>query len=163
MSRAPGTVMALDCARTTGWCVGVPGERPHYGSVTFRGVSHGAVYAGFVDWVEDAMRLHRPAQIVVEAPLHRGGHMGQDAALLALGFLAHLELVCHDHAVQLLTEHVSRTRKAVMGRGNFPKGEAKDAVMTWCRERGYAPPTHDAADAICLWLYVEQLRLGRAA
>jgi hypothetical protein len=155
--------MTLDTARTTGWCVGAPGERPHYGSVTFRGPSHGAVYGAFVDWCDDAIRLHQPAQIIVEAPLHRGGHLGQDAALLSLGFLAHLELLCHDHAVTLLTEHVQRTRKAVIGRGNFAKGTAKAEVLAWCKAQGYDPPDDNAADALVLWRYVEQLRLGRAA
>jgi Holliday junction resolvasome RuvABC endonuclease subunit len=160
---SPGTILALDTARTTGWCCGVPGERPHYGAVTFNGPSHGAVYGAFCDWVEDAIRLHKPREIVVESPLHRGGHLGQDAALLAFGFLAHLELLCHDHAVRLMAEHVQTSRKNVIGRGNFAKGTAKQAVMDWCRAQGFNPPTHDAADAIVLWLYASQLRLGKAA
>jgi hypothetical protein len=161
--RPVGNILALDTARTTGWCVGVPGDRPHYGSVTFNGPSHGAVYAAFADWVEDAIRLHRPREIVVESPLHRGGHLGQDAALLAFGFLAHLELLAHDHAVRLLAEHVQTSRKQIIGRGNFAKGTAKDEVMAWCKGQGFNPPTHDAADAIVLWHYAAKLRQGRAA
>lgn len=155
-------VLSLDCARTTGWCVGPIGERPNYGSVTLKGASHGAVYAAYVDWLEDSIRLFKPAHIVVEAPLHRGGHLGQDAALLALGFLAHLELLCHDHAIPLLTEHVARSRKAVLGRGSFPAGEAKANVMAWCKEQGYAPRDDNAADALVLWLYVQQIWTRRA-
>lgn len=161
MSHKP-VVLTLDCARTTGWCVGALGERPNYGSVAFKGASHGAVYAAYVSWLEDSIRLFRPTSIVVEAPLHRGGHLGQDAALLALGFLAHLELVCHDHSVPLLTEHVARSRKAVIGRGNFPAGEAKSNVMAWCQQQGFAPRDDNAADAIVLWKHVEQLRTRKA-
>lgn len=157
MSKQP-VVLALDCARTTGWCVGTLGERPNYGSVTLRGASHGSVYAAYVDWLEDSIRLFKPGTIVVEAPLHRGGHLGQDAALLALGFLAHLELLCHDHHIPLLTEHVSRTRKAVMGRGHFPAGQAKSEVIAWCRSQGFEPRDDNAADALVLWKYVEHLR-----
>lgn len=159
----PGTILAIDAARTTGWCAGVPGQRPHYGAVTLRGITHGATYAAFVDWLEDAIRLHDPAEIVVEAPLHSGGHLGQDAATLALGFLAHLELVCHDRSIRLLTEHVQTTRKQVIGRGHFPKGTAKAEVIAWCRAQGFDPPDDNSADALVLWKHVEQIKLRRAA
>jgi len=156
-------VLCLDLARRLGWCAGVPGARPHYGVVELRGHTHGAVYAALVDWIEDAIRLHQPAEIVAEAPLVRGQHQGMDAGRLALGMIAHLELVAHDHGIRLLEEHVSRTRKAVMGRGNFAKGTAKDEVLAWCRAQGYEPPDHNAADAVVLWRHVEMLRQGRAA
>jgi len=156
-------VLCLDLARKTGWAVGVPGQRPHCGVVELRGASNGALYASLVDWLEDAIRLHLPADIVVEAPLHRGGHAGQQAALLALGMLAHVELVAHDHAIRCLSEHVQTTRKQVMGRGHFPKGTAKDAVAEWCRSKGYDAPDDNSRDALLLFLHVEKLRLARAA
>lgn len=159
----PGVVLTLDLARKLGWCAGAPGARPHFGTVELRGHSHGAVYAALVDWLEDAIRLHAPAEIVAEAPLVRGDHAGMDAGRLALGMIAHLELVAHDHGIRLLEEHVSRTRKAVIGRGNFAKGTAKTEVMAWCRAQGFDPPDDNAADAICLWKHVEQIRAGRAA
>lgn len=163
MDRVTGPVLTLDLAKKLGWCAGVPGDRPHYGTVELRGHTHGAVYGALVDWLEDAIRLHRPAEIVAEAPLVRGDHAGMDAGRLALGMIAHLELVCHDHSIRLLEEHVSRTRKAVMGRGNFAKGTAKQEVLAWCRAQGYAPPDDNSADALVLWRHVEMLRLGRSA
>lgn len=160
---ADGPILTLDLAKRLGWAVGSPGARPHFGTVELRGQSHGAIYAALVDWLEDAIRLHAPAEIVAEAPLVRGEHQGIDAGRLALGMIAHLELVAHDHGIRLLEEHVARTRKAVMGRGNFAKGTAKSEVMAWCRANGFDPPDDNAADALVLWRYVEQLRVGRAA
>lgn len=156
-------VLCLDLARKLGWCVGIPGARPHYGTVELRGATHGAVYASLVDWLEDAIRLHRPAEIIAEAPLVRGDHAGMDAGRLALGMIAHLELVAHDHSIRLLEEHVSRTRKHVIGRGNFARGTAKSEVMAWCRANGFDPGDDNAADAIVLWKHVEQLRTRSAA
>lgn len=163
MTTALRTVLALDLARRTGWAVGVPGQRPRCGVVELRGTTNGAVYASLVDWLEDAMRLHKPGEIVVEAPLHHGQHAGQQAALLALGMLAHVELMAHDHAVRCFTEHVQTTRKQVIGRGHFPKGTAKDAVKDWCIAQGFDAPDDNSRDALVLWLHVQQLRLGKAA
>lgn len=159
----PMPVLCLDLARQLGWAAGVPGERPRYGTVELRGTSHGAVYASLVDWLEAAIALHKPAEIIAEAPLQSGGHSGQQAAMLAFGMLAHVELICFDHGIRLLTEHVQTTRKQVMGRGHFPKGTAKDAVKEWCIAKGYAAPDDNARDALVLFLHVEKLRMGRAA
>lgn len=158
-----GCVLTLDLAKRVGWCAGAPGGRPAYGTVVLGGPSHGAVYAALVDWLEDAIRLHRPVEIVAESPLVRGQHQGIDAGRLALGMFAHVELLAHDHSIRLLEEHVSRTRKAVIGRGNFAKGTAKQEVIGWCRAQGYTPPDDNAADALVLWRYVEALRMRRAA
>lgn len=159
----PGVVLTLDLARKLGWAAGIPGERPHYGTVELRGQSHGAVYAALVDWLEDAIRLHKPSLIVAEAPLQGGSHSGQQAAMLAFGMSAHTELVAHDHAIRFLTEHVQTTRKAVIGRGHFPKGTAKEHVEKWCIANGWDAPDDNARDALVLFLHVSQTQFGRAA
>ena len=158
---APRPVLCLDLARRTGWCVGVPGGRPRYGTVEFRGKSHGVVYAALHAWLEEAIRRHAPAEIVAEAPLDPGRHLSDDAARLAFGMAAHVQLIALDHGVPLREEEVCATRERVLGRRAFPKGTAKSAVLAWCRAQGFAPHDDNAADAIVLFKHMEKVLLGR--
>src|SRR5690606_4804198 len=48
-------------------------------------------------------------------------------------------------------------RKTFTGRGTYPSGEAKDAVMAECRRRGWLDLDTlqpDRADAVCLWAHM---------
>lgn len=134
-----------------GWACGAPGGRPAYGSVLLSGRERPARYAGFLDWLDDAARVHKPARIVAEAPLASGDFAGRDAALLALGFGAHLEMWAWDRSIPLEMMHAGTVRKQVLGRGTFPKGEAKGAVIEWARREGFEPGDDNAADALLLW------------
>ena len=82
---AGGSVLALDMARTLGWCAGRPGARPHSGSVTLVGQSRAQVYAALLDYLDAAIALHQPARIVAEAPLSPQAQRSEDAALLLFG------------------------------------------------------------------------------
>jgi len=62
-------VLCLDLARKLGWCAGVPGAHPEYGTVELQGRSHGVVYADLVRWIHALIRQHHPAEITIEAPL----------------------------------------------------------------------------------------------
>lgn len=151
MFPAGGSILALDMARTLGWAAGEAGARPHYGSVALGGQSRAQVYASLLDYLDDAIRLHRPARIVAEAPLGHMAHRSEDVALLLYGFRAQLELFAYDKAlpVEFIPFHLPRS--VVLGRANFPKGQAKIAVMTWCEAQGFSPADDNAADALVLW------------
>lgn len=160
---APGVVLALDLATRTGWCAGRPGERPRFGVWQLRGMTPGERYAALDDILRDSIKIHQPTEIVFEAPLVRGDHAGINAGRLALGFVAIVELVAYDHSLRVSEVYASQTRKAVLGRGNFEKGKAKEAVAAWCNANGFDPPDDNAADAVVLWKHVEQLRMPRMA
>jgi hypothetical protein len=154
-------VLALDLATVTGWAIGPLGAAPVYGSIQLGGPSRAARYAALLDWLDDAQRVHGPiGEIFVEAALIHGA--GLDRARLALGLLAHLELWGFDNGARILDEMPATTRREMLGRGTFPKGEAKAAVMAWCRERGFSPADDNAADALVLWCRAQALRTGRA-
>lgn len=159
----PGPILTLDCAKRLGWAAGVPGERPRCGVVDLRGQSHGEVYAALGNWLDDARLVHQPATIIYEAPLIGGQHAGINAARLALGMVAIVEQFCWDHSIDCLEEHVARTRKEVLGRGNFAKGTAKAEVLAWVRARGFDITDHNSADALVLWLHAESVALKRPA
>lgn len=158
-----GCILALDLARRLGWAAGVPGDRPRSGVVQLRGQSHGEVYAALGNWLDDARLVHQPASLVYEAPLIGGQHSGINAARLALGMVAIVEQFCWDNSIDCLEEHVSRTRKEVLGRGSFPKGTAKAEVMAWVRAQGFDVADDNQADSIVLWLHAESIALKRPA
>lgn len=149
----PGAVLALDMATRLGWACGAPRARPAYGSVLLSGRERPARYAAFLDWLAAAARIHRPARIVAEAPLASGDFAGRDAALLALGFMAHLETWAWDRSLPLELVAAGTARKAVLGRGSFARGTAKVVVTDWARREGFDPKDDNAADALVLWHY----------
>ncbi|MEO3475767.1 hypothetical protein AAFN86_28205 [Roseomonas sp. CAU 1739] len=153
----PRPVLCLDLARKFGWCVGVPGAHPEYGTVELQGRSHGVVYADLVRWIHALIRQHHPAEIAIEAPL--GSTQGLSSTRLAYGLAAHLHLLAHQHGIAVREEPVWRTRREVMGRGDFPAGTAKTEAIAWCRAHGFAPSDDNAADAIVLFKSVEKERL----
>jgi crossover junction endodeoxyribonuclease RuvC len=157
----PGAVLTLDLASRLGWAAGVPGDRPSYGVVQLRGAAHGEIYAALGNWLDDARKVHQPRAIIFEAPLVSGQHAGMNAARMAFGMVAIVEQFCWDHSIQVMEEHVGRTRKAMIGRGNFPKGTAKTEVLRWLNAQGFSVTDDNAGDALLLWKHVETIRLGR--
>ncbi|MEJ1938207.1 hypothetical protein WDZ92_49065, partial [Nostoc sp. NIES-2111] len=87
-------VLCLDLARKMGWCVGIPGAHPDYGSLELRGQSHAVVYAELVRWIHAIIQRHQPAEIAIEAPL--GSSQGTSTTRLAYGLAAHLHLLAHE-------------------------------------------------------------------
>ena len=154
---APRSVLCLDLARKLGWCAGVPGAHPEYGTVELQGRSHGVVYADLIRWLHALIRQHHPAEIAIEAPL--GSSQGLSATRLAYGLAAHLHLLAHQHGITVREEPVWRTRREVIGRSDFPAGTAKSEAIAWCRANGFAPEDDNAADAIVLFKHRERLRL----
>lgn len=150
-------VLCLDLARKLGWCAGVPGAHPEYGTVELQGRSHGVVYADLIRWIHALIRQHQPAEIAIEAPL---GSQGSSTTRLAYGLAAHLHLLAHQQGIGVREEPVWRTRREVLGRSDFPAGSAKSEVIAWCRSRGFSPEDDNAADAIVLFKHMEKARLG---
>jgi hypothetical protein len=160
---AGGAILTLDLAKRVGWAAGLPGARPRYGAVQLRGTCHGEIYAALGNWLDDARQVHQPQTIVYEAPLVTGQHSGIAAGRLALGMVAIVEQFCWDNSIRCLEEHVQRTRKEVIGRGNFPRGTAKLEVLRWLNARGYEVADDNAGDALVLWLHAESVALKRPA
>ena len=62
------TILALDVATTTGWCVGAGHERYTSGTKTFAGGNRGAVLCATYAWMVKMLERHRPGRICVETP-----------------------------------------------------------------------------------------------
>lgn len=156
-----GPVLALDLARRSGWAVAEPGSRPAFGTVDLRGGVEGEVYAALSNWLADARAVHGFQTIVIEAPLDGRQQKSAAAARLLLGLCAVVHLYAWDHDLAIFEEHVQTTRKAVLGRGTFAAGTAKDEVLRALQARGYRVTDHNAADALVLWLHAEAVALKR--
>ena len=153
--------MALDLARSTGWTCGAAGSVPAVGEVLFSSRERPAVMAALMDWLDDARAVHGFTRIVAEAPMVTGDFRGRDAALMAIEMHGFVSYWCWENAIPFRQEHVGTVRKAVLGRGNFARGAAKLAVISWCEREGIPIGGHDAADAALLWAYATGYRRQR--
>lgn len=148
-------ILALDIATSTGWCCGVPGERPDLGSVELApGRSIGERGCALVDWLDDYRAFFAPWLIVYEAPLQRGEHLSVQAGRLALGLAMAVEMYGFRAGIVVREANVQQARKAVIGRGNASKAD----VWATCCNAGLDPPDYDASDAWLIWRFAAMLR-----
>lgn len=167
-AQAPGGVLALDLALSTGWCYGVVGaEQPLAGTWLLRDPDAPISTADDVgepclaldNELHDAIRRYRPGLVIMEAPLRHVSHR------LLLGLAAHVESCCaRNDRLPCEEAEVNHVRLNVLGRYRFPKGQVKFHVRRWCEWRGWQVGTLDEADARVLWQFkCDQLLAQRAA
>jgi hypothetical protein len=167
--RPAETILALDLATTTGWCVGTPGGKPVYGSTRLGspGATSGEVFAGFLAWLVDMIRVHDPRVVVYEAPLppsHMRGKTNVNTARRLMGLPAIAEAVAYRMRVPVILEAtVSDVRQHFIGKRTLPGAEGKLAVKLRCQMLGYSPPDDNASDALALWDYTCALRNPKIA
>ena len=152
-----GSIIFLDLARTTGWCEGVPGERPTSGTIRLApsSAAAGEVYGGMIQFLAPRLQSFRYRVVSFEAPFDtRHMKTNFNTARLLLGLPAIAEGVCHltgHHNVREVS--VNDVRKYLLGT-RPAKGEAKKAVIAKLNELGFDPKDDNEADAIAGWLYV---------
>lgn len=161
------TVLCYDLATTTGWCEGVPGGEPRYGSVRFApaGSSQAAIFAGALQVFTDRLRTFRPRTVVYEAPLAPNVMRGKtnfSTTRILLGLPAILECVCYRLGIWDVREvSVQDVRQHFLG-ARRPQNP-KRAVIERCRALGYEPQDDNCADAIGIWHFATALIDPRTA
>ncbi len=160
MPRGAG-LLALDLSSKTGWAFGhIEDDRPRSGVWVLPGPSDlGRTFAAFENQLLDAIDVHRPDVVVIEAAISGGGEDGgttQSVTEQQIGLLAMARATCYRHDVRLATKATSSMRKEIIGTGRFPKGQAKKMVMLWLRKSGFVFADHNAADAIVAWLWAKK-------
>lgn len=161
MSYVRRGTLCLDLSLSVGWAFGLHDDpAPRCGVWLLPSSADlGRRYAALGNELADAIALFQPRLVLMEAPLVR-----QDrSARLLLGLAAHVESTCYRWEVECREAHSGTVRKAVLGRGTFPKDQAKPAVLAWCEARGWAVPSHDAADACVLFEYARLQAAERRA
>lgn len=149
------TVMGLDLGTHVGYCIGVPGERPAYGSVHLvgNGAEDGSLGCAFLDWIGDQVAFHNPSLVAYEAALPAGKQSSINSAQIALGLAMLIKVVCWRRSVTCVPYHVKTVRAQVVGNGNA----TKPMVADWLASRGWTVPLlhgevdADAVDAVAVW------------
>ena len=153
-------IFSLDLSSKTGWAFGhIEDDRPRSGVWVLPGPSHlGRTFASFENMLLDAIDVHRPDVVVIEAAIS-GGHGGgtsQNVTEQQIGLLAHARSTCYRHDVRLVTKAASSMRKEVIGTGRFPTGTAKQSIMAWLSAGGFSFVDDNSADAIVAWLWAKK-------
>jgi hypothetical protein len=161
-----GHVLALDLATTTGWCGGAFGARPRQGTIHLKGDRAIERCAALREWLDDYEAVSgRVTALVLEATILTGRDTPELAELL-WGLRVTALMWAYDGSMppHAVVSYPSQSVRAhMLGSGRFPKGEAKDAVLAWCRRAGFDTASHDAADAILTWSFAEALTMGKPA
>jgi hypothetical protein len=182
-----GGVLALDVATTTGWAVGLPGERPVCGHhrAGKPGCAGGEVLAQFADWLEALVAAHAPVWIAFEAPYvprvaprrvrarngavitlapHNGPPIDNNVIRRLYGLCGLVELTAHRHRIACREAGSSEICKFFTGNGSWGgRANKKAATMKMAAVYGFPGVTEDEADALALWVYAEAVLFPKAA
>ncbi len=147
-----GGILTLDLSSRTGWAYGLPGQRPTTGVWMLPPyvIDPGRCLGALGNELADALWLHQPATVWVEAPLPARGQTHAASAMQQIQLDGVVKETCWRWEKTLRTVHAGTVRKAVIGRGN---NVSKDDVLAWCAGRGWDILDHNAGDAAVLWVY----------
>lgn len=141
------TLLALDLGTKSGFCMGQPGGSTMSGTADFKPGRYnggGMRFVKFRAWLNDLKSAY-PIDRVVFEEVRR--HAGTDAAHVYGGLMATLTAWCEELEIPYEGVSVGEIKKSFTTRGNA----SKDEMIAEAIKRGYAPMTHDEADAIALW------------
>jgi hypothetical protein len=159
-------VLALDVSkRATGWAFGPVGSKPESGELRFAppSSSDDVVWFEAFKWANEQMTSREPDLVAIEAAIPTT-NMSDDDGNPVTDAKTHDVLVGLQAAIRIVVMgrlgrpakiiYASSARKLFVGRGTFPKGEAKPAVFRRAIEIGwltYQDATEARADAMCIW------------
>lgn len=152
-------VLALDISKTaTGWAVGPVDGAPISGVKKFKEANPDALNREMYLWLNDMIDVHAPSHIWIEAPIV---HMGGGSSADTLGLLWGLQSAAGLASVMRLATGCQRVavataRKSFTGKGTYPTGEAKMAIIRHAQACGWlADDCNDdaRADACCVWAH----------
>lgn len=139
-------ILALDCARTTGFACGYTDEDPVYGRKRVHSESDGAFAAAFRDWLVELINELQPTRVYVEQPFG-SNHKG-------LGLVWTVAELSHRARIGCVYVASQSWRKYFLGKGRgFTTAQAKKLAIDQCRRRGWDPIDDNVADALGIWEY----------
>ena len=161
------SILALDVSKSNlGWAFGLPEDTPISGvqPLGHDGDTEDEVFRNGLVWLTRQMSVLSPAIVAIEAPIKASGigNTSPASQSMLIGLQGVLRAVVKAKLpgrAQLIAS--SSARKTFTGKGTYPKGEAKDAVMMECRRRLWLSLDDmqpDRADALCLWCHVASLQ-----
>lgn len=158
-------ILALDLSQNVGFAVGRIGDAaPRLGLWLLPppGEDLGRFGASYENELIDVLEDQKPDRVVTAASLPPAAQTNALSMEAQIGLLMLTRCACYRHRIQHVVRAEATARKRVLGTGRFKAGEVKGVVMDWCARRGWAAPSHDAADAAVLWQF-ESLMCGAKA
>lgn len=160
-------ILTLDLATEIGWCLGRPGEEPRWG--VFRlpkgtGVKVGQYGAAFHRWLYPLLKAEQPELVAFEAPMQGGFGQSTFATKHKLGGLCfYAETLCALVNIPAYQVDAGTWKAAVCGNGRINKDMKPYPPTESLAQRGWDVQNHNAADAVCIWLYALSCVDERAA
>lgn len=155
MSLFTGEILALDLsAKRTGVAEGRPGETPRLYSAPFKtgDDDHRATFGRALKWFGERLRVSPPDVIVIEGRINTAwGQTNADTTLALCGLWGIAAAASWNKGTAWRAPAVHAVRKHFIAHGNLPGDQAKALVGERCKELGWSPPNHDAADAAAVW------------
>lgn len=157
------SILTLDVSKAaTAFAFGRPDQEPVTGLQTFVQSTPDAVWLKASAWISEQLRVMAPDIVAIEAKIMSTGNAGMHTNAETQEVLWGLQTIFRTFVLAKLGKPArlvpaSSARKSLVGRGTFPKGEAKDAVMAECRRRGWLTLDTlqpDKADALAVWCHV---------
>jgi len=162
-------ITCLDLAITTGVAHGLAGAaKPVLETWSLKEPGTRPAKLALLDQMLDRhIADYHPDMIFYERPLPIAVLMKIGATESTIQMLRSLAAVAEGsagrHDLRVGSWTVQEARQGVMGRGRFPRGEAKRAVMAFCRTLKYEPENDNTADALIGFLYQSALLNPRTA
>jgi Holliday junction resolvasome RuvABC endonuclease subunit len=141
------TLLALDLGTTSGFCIGHDRASNISGTANFKPSRYdggGMRFVKFRAWLGE-LKAAYPVDRVVFEEVRR--HAGTDAAHVYGGLMATLTAWCEENKIPYEGVSVGTIKAGFTGKGNA----SKEMMIAEAIKRGYAPMTHDEADAVALW------------
>lgn len=159
---ADGSIMFLDLATVTGWCEGVPGEKPISGSIRlgYEGCTPEEKGAALFNFLAPKLMGFRYRMLVFEAPLDprrmgRKTNISTARTLMGLAYMA--GSIASLTNTRYSEANVSEVRSFILQGSKPPKDEVKRQVMKMVKTLGHTFKDDNEADAIAGWYYAGSL------
>jgi hypothetical protein len=146
----PGaSILALDSAKVTGVCEGIPGAKPLLETVNFARPHDDEfdIWARAQTWFIRRILASRPGLILLE------GLVPQFDKTLQCGIFSSFGGIARAKQIPILVAPVQTWRAAILGDGKLKKEVAKARALSICGSLGWSAPDHNAAEAAMQWLY----------
>jgi hypothetical protein len=159
-------ILTLDLATHFGWCFGPANGEPRWGAMKLptdpKGM--GATAKAYHLWLTEIRRELLPDMIAFEAPINGMGQTNMRAQMILKGLIWHTEFVGEMVGVDCVQVGNGAWKKHICGSGRVSKKMKPYPPIVECKRYGYDITNDNAADAVCIWMYVvDHINPGRAA
>jgi hypothetical protein len=146
---AGASILALDSAKVTGVCEGIPGGDPVLETVNFARPNDDEfdIWARAQTWFIRRILDRRPGMIVLE------GLIPQYDKTLQCGIFSAFGGIARNKQIPILVAPVQTWRAFVLGSGHLKKDVAKARALSICGALGWSAPDHNAAEAGCQFIW----------